>query len=132
MKISQLDFEAKLIKMCGRNKLMQLPKHYDDRLVILGSIIIRLDPKKQFSERSINEIITNWLRRMANKKSYLDHVTLRCYLVDFGLLERDPAGHRYQVSKSTLARLFDSSVMSANPYAIVKKYRSRRNENILN
>jgi len=110
---------------------MQIPKRYEDRLVILGSIILKLDPKKQYSERSINEVIIEWLRRMANKKSYLDHVALRRYLVDFGLLERDLAGHRYQVSKSTLARLFDSSVLSVDPYAIVQKYRSRRNENIL-
>lgn len=119
-KISPLDFKAKLIKLCGKNKLMQFPKGYEARLVLLGSIILRLKPKREYSEKEINEFIVEWLDKTAHKKSSLDYVTLRRYLVDFGLLIRDSAGYKYKFSKSNFARFFDSSVMSVSPFDIVE------------
>ena len=105
---------------------MQIPKRYEDLLVILGSIILKLDPEKQYSERSINEVIIEWLHRMASKKSHPDHVSLRRYLVDFGLLERDPAGHRYQVVESKLAQLFEKSIRIVDPFSLVKEFHTQR------
>jgi hypothetical protein len=108
-RISESDFRARLDKLCGKGNLIQFPKNYKDRVVLSGSIILYLKTQKQYSEKSINEIIKKWLRNMA-RKSYLDYVTLRRYLVDFGLLERDPAGNQYSVSESKLAHLFEKSI----------------------
>jgi hypothetical protein len=111
--------------LCGKSNLIQFPKHYEDRLVLLGSIVLSLNPQNQYSEKSINETIIEWLRKVAGK-SYLDYVTLRRYLIDFGLLERDPAGHRYYVSESKLSDFFEDSIRTIDAFSLVKEFRAQR------
>jgi len=123
--VSKSDFIDRLNKLCGKNDLMQFPKNYTDRLILLGSIALLLKPQKKYSEKSINETITEWIEKMANE-SYLDHVTLRRYLIDFGLIERDPAGHQYYVSESKLSNLFEDSIRTIDPFALVKNFREER------
>jgi RimJ/RimL family protein N-acetyltransferase len=125
IKISKSDFKARLIKLCGKSNLMQFPKRHKDQLVLLASVILNLKPKKQYSEKSINKSIIEWLRKMASK-SYLDHVTLRRYLIDFGLLERDPAGHRYHVVESKLSHLFERYIQTIDPFSLIKEFRAQR------
>jgi hypothetical protein len=91
----------------------------------LGSIVLSLNPQKQYSEKSINETIIEWLRKMASK-SYLDYVMLRRYLIDFGLLERDPAGYRYYVAESKIAHLFGKSIRTIDPFSLVREFRAQR------
>lgn len=124
-KISKSDFKDRLINLCGKSNLMQFPKRYKDQLVLLFSIVLNLKTNKQYSEKSINETIIEWLHKMASK-SYLDHVTLRRYLVDFGLLERDPAGHQYQVAESKLAQLFERTIREVDPLILVNEFRTQR------
>ena len=126
-KISKSDFIDRLNKLCGKNDLMQFPKNHTDRLVLLGSIALALKPKKVYSEKKINEIILEWIKKMA-KESYLDHVTLRRYLIDFGLIERDPDGRQYHISESNLYNLFEDTIRTINPFVLVKKFRKERAE----
>lgn len=125
IKISKSDFKARLIKLCGKSNLIQFPKKYKDRLVLLGSIVMSLKPKKQYSEKSINETIIEWLRKIASK-SYLDYVTLRRYLIDFGLLERDPAGYRYYVAESKISDFFEKSIRTIDAFSLVKEFRTQK------
>ncbi len=124
-KISKSDYIDRLNKLCGRSDLIQFPKKYKDRLVILGSIVLSLNPQKQYSEKSINETIIEWIRKMASK-SYLDYVTLRRYLIDFGLLKRDPAGCKYYVAESKIASIFEKSIRAIDPFSLVKEFRAQR------
>jgi len=59
-------------------------------------------------------------------KSYLDYVTLRRYLIDFGLLERDPAGHQYCVAESKIVQLFEKSTRAIDPFSLKKEFRAQR------
>lgn len=124
-KISKSDFINRLNKLCGKSDLIQFPKNHTDRFVLLESIALTFKPQKKYSEKSINETVAEWIENMA-KESYLDHVTLRRYLVDFGLIERDPAGHQYHVSESRLSNLFEDTIRTMNPFALVKKFRKER------
>jgi hypothetical protein len=91
----------------------------------LGSIVLILKPRKKYSEKLINKTIIEWIEKVATE-SYMDHVTLRRYLIDFGLLERDPAGHWYYVSESKLADLFEDSILKIDPFSLVKDFREER------
>lgn len=124
-RISKSDYIDRLNKLCGRSDLIQFPKKYKDRLVILGSIVFSLKSQKQYSEKLINETIIEWIRMMASK-SYLDCVTLRRYLIDFGLLKRDPAGRKYYVAESELDVLFEKSIRTVELFSLVKEFRAQR------
>ena len=111
--------------MCGKGNLIQFPKSNTDRLILLGSIVMKLEFQKEYSEKSINEAIVKWIDKMANQ-SYLDHVTIRRYLVDFGLLERTRAGDCYRVSKSRMSDLFEDVIRSIDPFSLIKNFREER------
>jgi hypothetical protein len=125
IEVSKSDFKVRLNKLCGKSNLIQFPKKYKDRLVLLESIVLSLKPQKQYSEKLINETIIEWIRKMASK-SYLDYVTLRRYLIDFGLLERDPAGRRYYVAEYKIDSLFEKSIRTIDPFSLVKEFRAQR------
>jgi hypothetical protein len=125
IEVSKSDYIDRLIKLCGKNNLIQFPKKHKDRLVLLGSIVLSLKPQKQYSEKSINDSIIEWLHKMAGK-SYLDYVTLRRYLIDFGLLKRDPAGRKYYVAETRITQLFEKSVSEIDPFSLVKEFRAQR------
>ena len=125
IEVSKSDYIDKLNKLCGKNDLIQFPKKYKDRLVLLGSIVLSLKPQKQYSEKLINESIKEWINKMADK-SYLDYVTLRRYLIDFGLLKRDPAGSEYYIAESKIDSLFEKSIWAIDPFSLIKEFRNKR------
>lgn len=55
-----------------------------------------MDSAKACTERQVNEIIQDWNREVAPAID-TDHVTVRRYLVDYGLLERSRDGSTYRV-----------------------------------
>jgi len=120
IEVSKLDYIDRLNKLCGKNNLIQFPNNYTNRLVLLGSIVFSLKPQKQYSEKLINESIMEWIRTIADK-SYLDYVTLRRYLIDFGLLKRDPAGRKYYIAESKIDSLFEKSIREIDPFSLVKE-----------
>ncbi|MEJ2355138.1 MAG: DUF2087 domain-containing protein [candidate division WOR-3 bacterium] len=124
-KISKTEFIDRFDRLCGKGDLIQFPKSNTDRLILLGSIIIQLEPQKEYSEKSINEAIVKWIDKMANQ-SYLDHVTLRRYLVDLRLLERNRAGDCYRVSKSRMSGLFEDVILTIDPFLLIKNFREER------
>lgn len=124
-KISKSEFIDRLDKLCGKGDLIQFPKSNTDRLILLGSIVIKLEFQKEYSEKSINETIVKWIDKMANQ-SYLDHVTLRRYLVDLGLLERNRAGDCYCVSESRMSDLFEDVIHTIDPFLLIKNFREER------
>jgi hypothetical protein len=125
IEVYKSDYIDKLSKLCGKKDLIQFPKKYKARLVLLGSIVFSLKPRKQYSEKLINESLIEWISKMAGK-SYLDYVTLRRYLIDFGLLKRDPAGRKYYVAESKINSLFEKSIREIDSFSLVKKFRVQR------
>lgn len=73
-----------------------LPKKQADMNILLLSAVLKLDPERAYAESELNEELQKWSAAFGENFG-LDHVTLRRYLVDGKLLERDPAGDRYSV-----------------------------------
>lgn len=66
--------------------LLNFPKKQKQKYLCLLWISELIQPKIEYSEKQINEIITE-----VNP----DYVTIRRYLVDFGLLYREADGSKY-------------------------------------
>ncbi|MBP0726604.1 DUF2087 domain-containing protein [Bacillus sp. RG28] len=68
--------------------LSEFPKKQKRKIAILMHIIKRFDASKEYTEKEVNEIL---------KKVFDDVVTIRRYLIDYGLLERNPDGSKYWI-----------------------------------
>jgi hypothetical protein len=66
-------------------RIRELPARAAKRDLVLEYVAERINPDRQYSEREINELLV---------AIYDDHVTLRRYLVDAGLLERKAGVYR--------------------------------------
>lgn len=56
------------------------------KYIVLTEIAKRFDPERKYSEKQVNELL---------KEVYDDYVEIRRYLIDYGLLEREPDGSQY-------------------------------------
>jgi hypothetical protein len=90
-------FAERLTVLCVRNRLSNLPRQREDRLVLLKSIALQFDPQATYTERAVNEGIQQWTLTLG-RRGYWDAVTLRRALVDEGLMTRDAAGSTYRVA----------------------------------
>lgn len=59
--------------------LYRLPRKEQPRLSVLRHLAHRFDPKQEYTEKEVNQVL---------RDAYHDHVTLRRYLVDYGILDR--------------------------------------------
>ncbi len=71
----------------GVLKLKRFPKKQKEKLVVLDRIVRQVELDREYSEREINELLKNVDD---------DYVTLRRYLIDYGLLRRTPGGKKYR------------------------------------
>ncbi|PQP83816.1 transcriptional regulator [Paenibacillus sp. PCH8] len=56
------------------------------KYIVLTEIVKRFDPKRKYTEKQVNTLL---------KEVYDDYVEIRRYLIDYGLLEREPDGSQY-------------------------------------
>ncbi len=70
-------------------ELRRWPKKQKEKLVVLDSIVRLFSPEKEYTEEEVNSVLS---------EVYQDYVTLRRYLVDYGLLLRQPGGGVYHRS----------------------------------
>jgi len=56
------------------------------KYIVLTEIAKRFDTERKYSEKQVNELL---------KEVYDDYVEIRRYLIDYGLLEREPDGSQY-------------------------------------
>ncbi|UQZ36551.1 transcriptional regulator [Paenibacillus sp. PK3_47] len=68
--------------------LSEFPKKQKRKAAILRQLIQRFTPGHKYSEKEINAILAD---------AYHDYVTLRRYLIDYGLLDREDDGSSYWV-----------------------------------
>lgn len=73
------------------------PKKARDRQIVLRSATRALSLEASYDERSLNECLRVWCAGVGAPFE-LDHVTIRRYLVDAGLLTREATGANYQLS----------------------------------
>lgn len=68
--------------------LSEFPKRQKRKAAILRHLIQRFETGRKYSEKEINAVL---------EAAYPDYVTLRRYLIDYGLLDREDDGSRYWV-----------------------------------
>lgn len=68
--------------------LSEFPKKQKRKAAILRQLIKRFTPERRYSEKEINAVLS---------EAYHDYVTLRRYLIDYGLLDREDDGSSYWV-----------------------------------
>ncbi|WP_251038274.1 DUF2087 domain-containing protein [Paenibacillus albidus] len=68
--------------------LSEFPKKQKRKAAILRQLIKRFEPGREYSEKEVNELL---------KMAFADYITLRRYLIDYGLLEREESGSHYWV-----------------------------------
>lgn len=73
-----------------QGRLEKLPRKQSHKRIVLQEIVKRFEPNRFYTEKEVNEVL---------KDVYEDHVTLRRYLIDFSLLEREADGSRYWLAK---------------------------------
>lgn len=97
------------------------PRKRRDRHILMKSFLLALDSALEYSEGEINEHIQRWNRDVAPAVE-TDHVTVRRWLVDYGLLERTADGRWYRVGFPPGAVAFDLEVEDIDVRATVAAY----------
>ncbi|MGO0060655.1 DUF2087 domain-containing protein [Brevibacillus fluminis] len=73
----------------GLDGLMtEFPKKEKRKVAIMRHVIKRFDPKRTYTEKEVNDILST---------AHADHVTLRRYLIDYGFMDRKADGSSYWV-----------------------------------
>ena len=69
-------------------RLVRLPAKFSRRKQVLRYLAMRdFRPSARYTERQVNDVLRNWC-----EGAETDHVSVRRYLVDYGILARDDAG----------------------------------------
>lgn len=70
-------------------ELIRWPKKQKEKLIVLDTIARLFEPDREYDEPAVNAVLS---------EVYDDYVTLRRYLIDYGLLIRQPGGGAYRRS----------------------------------
>ncbi|WP_128896068.1 DUF2087 domain-containing protein [Longirhabdus pacifica] len=86
--ITKKEQEDVLKKYLVDGQLKRFPRKEKFKLIILSEIIQKFKVDKSYIEKEVNEIL---------KTFYVDYVTLRRYLIEYGFLDRKDDGSQYWV-----------------------------------
>ena len=75
----------------GDGRVVSLPVRSAKRKLLLEYVATRFEPDREYAERDVNAVL---------EQVHDDHVALRRYLVDEGLLERDAGVYRRPLATS--------------------------------
>lgn len=82
----------------GGDRIRALPRQFTRRRAVLAHLAGRFfESGAAYTERDVNEILRGWCA-----DAEVDHVTVRRYLIDHGLLQREDGG-AYWLGKSVTA-----------------------------
>ena len=95
-----------------------VPKKRNELQMLLTSVVFTFEFDRTYSERQVNELIAEWVSRFGTDLG-IDHVTLRRYLVDEGLLVRDEFGSTYQLAAASPFFSYDPSIRELDLEALI-------------
>jgi hypothetical protein len=121
--ISHSQFTGRFISLILGGRV--LPKKHLDRHILFISSVLRLDPKKQYSESELNDELRKWTSHFGDNFG-LDHVTLRRFLIDEKYIKRDAAGMSYELETADLPYTFDPSIKSLDLEELINEARIER------
>ena len=119
--ISVEEFVERLCLIGADRGPRRFPRKQKDRQIIMKSILMSMDSVRTYTEGQVNEIIQDWNRDVAPAIE-TDHVTVRRWLVDYGLLERSPDGSTYRVGFPAASVVFDLEVEDIDLRGTVAAY----------
>ena len=123
--VSSTDFSRRIASLTLSAR--GLPKKPADFNIILVSAICDLSPSRRYSEKELNADLQRWILQVGSNFG-IDHVTLRRYLVDAGLLTRDTAGAEYSVRTSAHDFSFDPEIRAIDLPALLSAAKKERAE----
>ena len=121
-KITADEFKRRLEALCLSPGGRGLPRKRRDCDILFKSIILALEPSRDYSEKEVNQAVEEWLADIGQAIE-IDYVTLRRHLVDAGYLIRDLAGTSYRVGLEVIADLFEPAADTIDPRAVVEEAR---------
>jgi len=80
-------------------RITQIPMQHKKREVLTRHIARMFEPGRVYTQREVNEVI---------KSVAVDHTSFRRYMVASGWMNRDRAGHAYQLAPDQVEALFAS------------------------
>lgn len=92
-------FQRRLFDLCIRSAPLGggvWPRRQRDRHILLKSIVLTMDVRREYTEREVDALIVLWLAEVGRAYA-IDYVILRRRLVDEGYLGRERDGSRYWV-----------------------------------
>ena len=104
-----------------------LPKKPAEITIILISAVCGLSASRNYSEKELGAELQRWTLDVGAHFG-IDHVTLRRYLVDAGLLRRDAAGAQYALQSSAHQFSFDPEILALDLHALLSAARDERAE----
>ncbi len=119
--ISLEEFVERIVKIGADRGPRGFPRAERDREILMKSMTLELDEKAIYSERDVNAHLKSWRRDVAPALD-VDHVTLRRWLVDYGLLERTRDGKEYRVGFPPKSVAFDLEIYDVDLRATVAAY----------
>ncbi len=108
-------------------RLHGLPTRQTDLELLLAIAAAQFAPRRGYAEREVNALLKAWLPLILTQHA-VDHVTVRRYLVDYGLLRRDAFGSRYQLGDRELDEWLTAEARSVDPGAILAELATARAE----
>ena len=120
--ISPEEFVERLCRLGADRGPRGFPRKQRDRQILMKSIVMLMDGDRRYTEAEINELLQEWNREVA-PAILTDHVTVRRWLVDYGLLERTADGRSYRVGFPARPIAFDLEVDDLDVRAIVAVHR---------
>lgn len=102
-----------------------LPKKRTELQMLLLSVVLALEPGECYSEAEVNLCIQEWISRFGTDL-FVDHVTLRRYLVDEGILLRDEFGSSYELSSGSPFFSYDPSIREIDLDGLIVRAREER------
>ena len=121
--ISVDDFKTRLSQLCVKSGLSNFPRRKKDRHILLKSVILGLDKRREYTETEINPLLQIWLSQVGTH-FHLDYVNLRRHLIDEEFLGRSKDGSRYWVATYSRNQMyFDPAINEIDIPDLIKSYR---------
>ena len=118
--IGTAEFKKRLALLCLKGGGRGFPRKQRDQYILFKSIILILEPGRDYTEAELNEGLVAWLLQVGRNLE-VDYVSLRRYLVDTGFIVRDPAGRCYRVNRDPSVDLFEAGIEQIDPVGVLEE-----------
>lgn len=117
-----------LNRLLSNGPLTNIPRRRGDLEIFLALAASQLSrDESPLSEAEVNEALKRWLGSFCSPFA-ADHVTIRRYLVDFRLIDRDRNGSVYMVINENINKIIDESARQIEPRQVLEEIGKRREE----